>query len=105
MIDKQPEFQASANVRWPAQHTYTEECDGLHPPGPCPGATQNIKVEITRLEVRPGDRVVARVNRDYLDEREMRIVRERIRDGLQLPPGTPIIVTTQEWIVTVESDK
>lgn len=105
MMDIQQGQQTAANMMWPAQHTWTTACDGLHPAGPCPGpgVARNIKVEITKLVVKPGDRVVARVNRDYLDEVEMRIVRERLRDALQLPPGTPIVVTTQEWTVTVES--
>lgn len=102
MIDKQPEFGQAANMTWPAQHTYTRACDGLHPPGPCPGTEEPLKItEVQRLSIKEGDRLIARVNRDYLDEVEARTIRERLRVALQLPEHMPILVVTHDWEFSV----
>ena len=101
MIDKQPEFQASANIRWPAQHTWTPYCAGLHPPGPCPDPESLLITEVQRLTVGDGDSLVVRTNREYLDEAEAREIRERIRAYLQMPEHAPILVVPRDWEFTI----
>lgn len=105
MIEKN-EGAGAANLHWPAQHTWTPVCDGLHPPGPCTESMEPLKItEVQRLRIKEGDRLIVRVNRNYLDEHEGRIVRERIRDALALAEHMPILVTTQDWEFTLASEK
>lgn len=99
-MDIQPGQQTAANMMWPAQHTWTTACDGLHPPGPCPREPLKI-TEVQRLSIKEGDRLIARVNRDYLDEQEGRMIRERLREALELPEHMPILVVTHDWEFTV----
>ena len=57
--------------------------------------------DVQRFTLHPGDRLIARVNRDWLDQQEARIVRERIREQLELPVNVPILVVTRDWDFTV----
>jgi hypothetical protein len=58
--------------------------------------------DIQVLAVKPGDRLVAKVNRDWITPEEGEIVKARIRTGLQLDESVPVVVVTREWEFSVE---
>jgi hypothetical protein len=97
MIDKLPEAQLDANAFWPAQHTHTRECDGLHPPGPCPGLA-GLRMEVSKLDVMPGDRIVVTVH-GKLTAQLAEEVSSRVRDILGVPVRVVIVDDTVEFKV------
>jgi hypothetical protein len=101
MIDKLPEAQLDANAFWPAQHTYTQFCDGLHPPGPCPGQeNRDLRVQVSKLDVKAGDCILVRVP-GTLNAQMAAEISSRIRDIIGVP--VRVLVTDTETEVTVEA--
>jgi hypothetical protein len=52
--------------------------------------------EIQRWQVKPGDRLLAYVNRDEVSQEEARVIVDRLRATLKLP-DLPIVIVTREW--------
>lgn len=59
--------------------------------------------EIIRWEYRPGDRLIARVNRDIISREEAHAIASRIRMQLHLPIDAPIVIAGGEWVFEVLS--
>jgi hypothetical protein len=59
-----------------------------------------VSVQVTGLQVltiRPGDRLVAYVDRDSIDARTAAEVKKRLREALDLPASMPIVIASREW--------
>ncbi len=103
-----PQDYTPTGYQGAAQHTYTPGCDGLHPPGPCPGVqppgTRAVKIRCAVLtgtwqQIAPGleARLIShgdqRVDKygEPLDSYEpgQRFIQGALIDLRDTPEGTP----------------
>jgi hypothetical protein len=60
--------------------------------------------EIQRWEIRPGDKLILRTDRQVVDQEQAAMLQERVRAILHLPPDVDVLILGPEWRAEVVSN-